>query len=118
MASTFHPLAHFLVADRAAGPPMTAVVVEDVAKLSAYLPAWESLAAAALEPNVFYEPWMLLPALKAYGRGKQFRFLFLYTPDPAQPRTPLLCGFFPLECQGHYQQLPVSTLGLWQHPHC
>jgi hypothetical protein len=28
------------------------------------------LAAAALEPNVFYEPWMLLPALKAHGASR------------------------------------------------
>jgi len=41
------------------------VVVRDLSTLSRFVPAWEELAAAALEPNVFYEHWMLLPALEA-----------------------------------------------------
>jgi hypothetical protein len=103
---------------RTIGDSMTAVVVEDPAKLSTYLRDWEGLAASALEPNVFYEPWMLLPALRAYGRGKSFKFLFVFASNPARPRTPLLCGFFPLEHRKCCQGLPVNTLGLWQHAHC
>ena len=49
------------------------VVVRDLPALSSFVPAWEELAAAALEPNVFYEHWMLLPALQAFGAGKDLR---------------------------------------------
>jgi CelD/BcsL family acetyltransferase involved in cellulose biosynthesis len=114
-----NPVASFSVVDRAAAAPMTVVAIEDVAQLTDFVPAWESLAADALEPNVFYEPWMLLPALRAYGLRKTFRFLFVFeTDDRARPRGQLLCGFFPLERHSKYQQLPVATLSLWQHPHC
>jgi len=46
------------------------IAVEDFAQLEEHLPAWEDLALAAIEPNVFYESWMLLPALRAYGGGQ------------------------------------------------
>ena len=46
---------------------MSVIAVRDLIALSAFVPAWEELAAAALEPNVFYEHWMLLPALEAFG---------------------------------------------------
>src|SRR5256885_15605829 len=46
------------------------VVVRDPRTLSGFIPAWEDLAAAAIEPNVFYEHWMLLPALEAFGAGE------------------------------------------------
>src|SRR3982074_533691 len=45
------------------------VVVRDLQKLSSLIPAWEKLAEHALERNVFYEHWMLLPALQTYGAG-------------------------------------------------
>src|SRR4051812_47488270 len=35
--------------------------------LGKLVPAWESLAAQALEPNPFFEQWLLLPALRAFA---------------------------------------------------
>jgi len=46
------------------------VVMRDVQALSSFVPAWEELAAAALEPNVFYEHWMLLPACRHSGQAR------------------------------------------------
>ena len=43
--------------------------LRDAAALAALVPEWENLAANALEPNPAYEPWMLFPALEAYGGG-------------------------------------------------
>src|SRR5262245_22457654 len=52
------------------GAKMSVVIVDDLTVLEKRIGAWEELAAAAIEPNVFYEPWMLMPALKAYrGAG-------------------------------------------------
>ena len=42
---------------------LSVTVVEDLTDLEPYVSAWEGLAATALEPNVFYEPWMLMPAI-------------------------------------------------------
>lgn len=102
---------------------MYAVVIKEAAELEAYLPAWEKLVAGALEPNVFYEPWMLMPAIRAYGPGKQLQFVLIMTHDPAGPaKSPLLCALFPLEVRSHYnglgKRLPLKTLSLWRHPRC
>src|SRR5215813_2848126 len=46
------------------GPKMSVVVINDLNALEKYVPAWEDLAATAIEPNVFYEPWMVIPAIR------------------------------------------------------
>jgi len=44
--------------------PRTRITVLDhPATLAAHMAGWNDLAAAALEPNVFHEPWMMLPAI-------------------------------------------------------
>jgi hypothetical protein len=94
-------------------------VLEDAAGLAQYVPAWEALAAAALEPNVFYEPWMVLPALEAFGAGLKLRLVLVLVTDPKRPfGPPLLSGFFPLERRRGYKGLPVSYLTLWRHLYC
>ncbi len=96
-----------------AAPPTdcTVLVVRDTAALEQLVPAWQGLASAAAEPNIFYEPWMLLPALRALGSSLAFRFVFVY--DSAST----LCGFFPLTFHRSYRRLPVSVLRLWVNPY-
>src|SRR5262245_17492087 len=66
------------------GQKMSVVVITEPAALEAYLPALEELAADAIEPNVFYEPWTLLPSLKAFGGGHPFFFAFIFAPGAGQ----------------------------------
>ena len=101
------------------GAKMSVVVVTDLTALERYFAAWEDLAGAAIEPNVFYEPWMLMPALRSYGAERRSLFVLVQTPDPARPLgQPLLCGLFPLELKDHYDgissKLPLRTLSLWK----
>jgi hypothetical protein len=101
------------------GAKMSVVVVTDSTALERHVAAWEDLAGAAIEPNVFYEPWMLMPALRAYGAESRSLFALVQAPDPARPLgPPLLCGFFPLELRDHYDgvssKLPLKTLSLWR----
>jgi CelD/BcsL family acetyltransferase involved in cellulose biosynthesis len=98
--------------------PTLSVRVVDRAGLGAYVPAWEALADNALEPNVFYEPWMLLPALEAFGAGHDLLFVLVFAHHAPKPAGPLLCGLFPLERRRHYKGFPVPALRLWQHVHC
>jgi hypothetical protein len=100
---------------------LSVTVVEDLTALEPYVSAWEDLAAAALEPNVFYEPWMLMPAIRAFGAGRRARFALILAPNPARPLgPPLLAGLFPLEIKGHYhgiaKKLPLKTISLWRKP--
>jgi len=98
----------------AAGLSVSVVGADELAGLR---PAWETLAESALEPNVFYEPWMLLPALRAFGAGAGLRLVAVRGPDPARPRAaPLLHGLFPLQRRRYRRLFPC--LRLWQYPHC
>jgi CelD/BcsL family acetyltransferase involved in cellulose biosynthesis len=92
------------------------VVLESSEELRAHLPAWEDLAANAVEPNVFYEPWMLLPALDAYAGGERLRIVLVYAQAPGDPA--LLCGLFPLQPAAQFRGLPLRYLRMWRHPHC
>jgi Acetyltransferase (GNAT) domain len=103
------------------GAKVSVVVVNDVTDLEKYVAAWEDLADAAIEPNVFYEPWALMPALRAYGVDMRSMFALILAPDPARPLgPPLLCGLFPLELRDYYDgisnKLPLKTLRLWRKP--
>src|SRR5215510_13687814 len=102
---------------------LSVTVVDDLTALEQYVSAWEGLAAAAIELNVFYEPWMLMPAIRAFGAGRRLRFALILASDPARPLgPPLLAGLFPLEQQSQYQglsqKLPFKTLRLWKHKYC
>lgn len=97
---------------------MSVMVGATLGALTDFLPAWEDLASDALEPNVFYEPWMLMPALRNLGSDRTLLTVLIFGADPNRPGTPLLCGLFPLECERGYKRLPVKFLRLWRHKHC
>ncbi len=97
---------------------LSVVVVRKTEDLPAHLEAWQGLAEKALEPNVFYEPWMLAAAMEWFGKDTDLYFVFIYAPDPLRPfGEKILCGFFPLELSRRYKQFPVPTFTLWKHLH-
>lgn len=97
------------------GHRMSVVAIEDLDVLEDYVQAWEDLAEEALEVNPFYEPWMLMPALRGLATGKNVRVVLVLTIDRGEP---VLCGVFPLERRARYKGLPVAGLNLWQHLYC
>ncbi len=94
--------------------PFSVVCVQEAAALEPYLAAWDDLTAAAIEPNVFYESWMLLPALRAYGSGTTVVLVFSNL-APHRHGQPLLCGLFPLVRR---RRLGARVLSLWSYIHC
>src|SRR5262245_6759329 len=90
---------------------LAVTVVRRAAELAAVVPAWEELARAALEPNPFYEPWMLLPALEAFAAGRELRIVLVWQGER-------LAGLFPFERMAHYKGLPLPALRSWSHAHC
>src|ERR1051325_3098874 len=101
------------------GRKMSVVALTDFDHLEEYIPAWEGLAHAALEPNPFYEAWMLIPALRLLGRDKSLQLVLVFAENQARPEgPPVLCGLFPLERKPRYKGLPVSVLSLWKHSYC
>ena len=95
------------------------VVVQNEEELQDHVVAWQELADHAIESNVFYEPWMLMPAVKAIGQGKSLHFIFIYETHPLDAsRLTRLQGFFPVELLFRFRGLPIRTVRLWQHLHC
>lgn len=93
-------------------------VVRDRARLEELAPAWTELVDRALIPNSFYEPWMVLPAVRHFGLTSSSCFLFVWERDPTAPeRLSRLIGFFPLE-QKRLVGLPFRVWQLWRYPFC
>ncbi len=95
---------------------MRTVVVHTEDELLPYREAWDDLARNALEPNVFYESWMILPALRLLGERHVLFVLVLM--DGQTTEKPVLAGFFPFQWRRGYRGLPVHYLRLWQHRYC
>lgn len=91
-------------------------VVRNRADLAPLCRQWQSLADAAVEANIFFEPWNLLPAINARGRGKSLLFVFVFHRDLDQGKTPI--GFAPFEQVFSFRHWPVRMLTAWQHEYC
>ncbi len=97
---------------------MSIIVIEDPTELAQYRAAWQALADEALEPNPFYEYWMLEPALRLFG-GKDIKLVLVLAQNDAKPGGPkVLCGLFPFERKRRYKGLPIRVLSLWRHAYC
>ena len=86
-------------------------VLTSLEAMTAIVPSWENMAAAAIEPNPFYEPWMLLPALELFGLGRGFRLVTVWNGER-------LDAVLPLERTGTFKGLPLPALSSWRHRHC
>lgn len=99
----------------ALNPETSVVALEESDELAEWVPQWEELAQAAIEPNVFYEPWQILPAIDAFGKGSRLIHLLVFGSDPAG--DPLLIAYFPLE-RRRFRGLGMHEIALWKHIHC
>lgn len=90
-------------------------MARSAAELETHIAAWTDLAAHCLEPNPFYEPWMLLPAVRAFTNGESLVFVFVYECAGEGPGR--LCAFFPLKRE-RSRKAPFAVLTLWKHLHC
>lgn len=97
---------------RAAPAASYRVVVErTAAALERHLAAWIDLAGATAHPNPFFEPFMLLPALRFLPGGAGVDVALVY-------RNELLCGLAPLAHIRRYRGLPIAARTVWQYAHC
>lgn len=80
-----------------------------LAALASHAPAWQALAARALEPNVFYEPDFALAAAEAFGR-RAGAVLVWSSRAPAR-----LIGLFPARIQHRRYGLGPAVLAGWTH---
>lgn len=76
-----------------------------------FLREWEDLCRHALEPNLFFEPWQLLPAWQHLG-NPSVSLLMLFSPRDE------LHGLVPLQARRRYHRMPIAGLSVWRHLHC
>jgi CelD/BcsL family acetyltransferase involved in cellulose biosynthesis len=89
--------------------------VTDINKLRDIVPAWDLLTRNALEPNVFYESWALLPALEHLATPHQSVAVLLIWKDNAHSK---LIGLLPVLHEASYYKCPASHWLNWLHLHC
>lgn len=75
------------------------------------------LAARALEPNPFYEPWMLSSALDVAVSSSDVSFVLVFKNEPSSKRSKL-CGFFPVTSSTWHHGLPLRSFRLLGHMYC
>ncbi len=95
------------------------VVARSAEQAAAYLAAWEALAGAASEANVFYAPWALLPALELLKAGRAFSLVFLLrAAAPGEQPALRLDGCFPLFDPRLSLSSPLPVAPLIRHRYC
>jgi CelD/BcsL family acetyltransferase involved in cellulose biosynthesis len=98
------------LADRYAAEAL-AVEWRPLADLAAVVAEWRTLAARALEPNVFYEPAFARAAAAVFGRSAGAVLVW----SRATPRR--LLGFFPARIETRRYGLKLPVLVGWTHPY-
>jgi CelD/BcsL family acetyltransferase involved in cellulose biosynthesis len=100
--------------------PASAFSVTQLAGTESLAPHWTSitdLSTRALEPNPFYEPWMLSSVLERVVSSADLLFLLVFKNEPSS-RSPRLCGFFPVAPFTRHHGLPVRGFRLLGHMYC
>ena len=69
---------------------------------------WAALEKTSSEPNPFYSPWGLAPALKAFDPGGRVEILQFWAAGE-------LRGLLPLQRSGSYYGYPIPHLRGWMH---
>ena len=81
--------------------------------------SWDDLSINAVEPNVFYERWMLMPALKFLNQARGGVYLILiWAESPGMLGERKLIGLFPMEHRFGYCGVPVWHLTSFQYAQC
>lgn len=88
------------------------------AEMLALVAAWEDLAGDVIEPNVFYEPWMLVEALNSFGRSSDIVFVVVNRRLQSPKVPPQIVGLFPFERFSNFRGVPIKTWKLWKHLYC
>ena len=94
--------------NRPAGTGLIVEALRTAEEFRALVPDWEALAEDAAETNPFYEHWLLLPALAAYGQEEGFRLVAVWD-------SGTLAALFPMRLERRYRGLPIRALRSWRH---
>lgn len=78
----------------------------------ALIPSWQKLARNVVEPNIFYENWMLEPALKHFSTHPALHLFLFWAGAPLKSD---LLGLLPVGPSRQIGRLPVPFVQNWKH---
>lgn len=78
-------------------------------------PEWERLVKRAADPNIFYEPWMMLSSLELFSRRMRLEVVAVYAEGSGERR---LVGLFPFERPGRFGRLGGSVVQSLRYYYC
>jgi len=78
-------------------PDFWVEVCTDTQRLQEHEAAWNDLVANCLDPNAFYEPNVLLPALDFLHSDQQWQIALVFRKNKRITDPPILCGLFPMQ---------------------
>ena len=87
-----------------------AVELRPLVSLGDLTEPWKTLAARALEPNVFLDPAFALAAAPVLGSDARVGLVW------SQSSSPELLGLFPVRTEARRYGLPLPVLSSWTHP--
>ncbi|GAA0472974.1 GNAT family N-acetyltransferase [Parasphingorhabdus litoris] len=104
---------HYETSDRVCLQSSAAAELKPIAAMDAdLLPSWQKLARNAAEPNVFYEHWLLSPALQHFSTHRELS-LFLFW--AGAPHKSDLLGLMPIGPSRQLGRWPVPFVQNWTH---
>ena len=77
----------------------------------------DDLMRCAIEPNLYYESWVLKPAVTNY-RGECGPYFLIVYSESMVAGNKVMCGFIPLSVNKRYKGQPLGNITLWHYPHC
>lgn len=86
----------------------TVQVIGKPSDLAAYAEEWQALCEDAEAPNVFFEPWILVPIITRAAQTRRIAIAFVRDGER-------LVGVFPMERRSRFSGLPVSHLAVFAH---
>ncbi len=89
-------------------------IIEQLSELESIAKQWDELSNNVIEPNVFYESWMLIPAWRAFAVPDGQFFVLIWLDE----QKTQLGGMVPLCWDKGYRRVPVRRLTTWKHLHC
>jgi len=84
------------------------LITTSEAELEPYGDDWDDLVEHVLERNVFYERWMLLPALHHLKEDQEIYVALVWSQADAAESSRVLIGLFPFVRSVGYRRLPIA----------
>lgn len=94
------------------------VELKTPAEMVSLIAAWDDLARDVIEPNPFYESWMLQEALNSFGNSSDLIFVIINRRLQSPKAAPQMVGLLPFQRFSQYRRAPIQTWKLWKHLYC